>query len=275
MPIFISWSNILKSQVVIAIISAVIGSLVTVLGAPIVEDWLSSNKEPLLLSEISKPSLNGLEESVQDQIKTISTTFSAQHTQGSSAEKITLIVKGTMDLDDKSIAVSSNADTHKIKLVSPTEAHIDFPAIRPTNGFSVTIIHSPQNQITFDHLIDNGKIVGRYAYEQQNSTVNNPIFLVLILFTILALLIVLMFVAGYYGAKNIVNKEEQLNEITKNNRVFIASIIIGAFVYNVLIENLSDSLPLPELKFSEVLCAVLLYLLLSNYDKLKAWLNNV
>lgn len=259
----------MKNQLLSAVLGAIVGAIISAFGTPIVNDWLSSNKEPLLLSEISKPFLMSLDEPIRKQIKTITSTYSIQHFQGSTAEDITLIFKSTEPLSQKSIAVVSGADKFKLTEVSGNEVHIDFASIRPTGGASITIAHSPESDILFDHLIRNGKIIGKHLYEQKESPVNNPLILVTIMVVIISTFVALFMFAGYYAAKRFVDTEEQSGEITREQRIYMASFIIAIFIYNMVTENFQGSLPLPKISLLEVLCGVMLYLVLTNFTNLK------
>ncbi|WP_305819329.1 hypothetical protein [Photobacterium leiognathi] len=261
----------MKNQLLSAVLGAIVGAIISAFGTPIVNDWLSSNKEPLLLSEISKPFLKSLDEPIRKQIKTITSTYSIQHSQGSTAEDITLIFKSSEPLDKKSIAVVSGADRYKLTEVSGNEVHIDFASIRPTGGASITIAHSPESDILFDHLIHTGQIIGKHLYENKESPVNNPLILITIMTAIIVTFVVLFIFAGHYAAKRFVYTEDNVSgKATTEQRIYVASIIIGIFIYNIVNENLQGSLPLPKISLVEVLCGVVLYLVLTNFANLKA-----
>ncbi|EPS3433155.1 TPA: hypothetical protein ACPHTU_004447 [Vibrio alginolyticus] len=260
----------MKNQLLSAILGAIIGAIISAFGTPIVNDWLSSNKEPLLLSEISKPFLKSLDEPVRKQIKTITSTYSIQHTQGSTAEDITLIFKSSEPLDKNSVAVVSGADKYKLTEVAGNEVHIDFASIRPTGGASITIAHSPESDILFDHLIHTGQIIGKHLYEREESPVNNPFILVIIMIFIIVTCVVLFMVVGHYVAKRFVQTEDEVSgEATKDQRIYVASMIIGVFIYNMVTQHIQGSLPLPKISLVEVLCGVVLYLILTNFTNLK------
>lgn len=227
----------------------------------------------MLLSEISKPFLKSLDEPIRKQIKTITSTYSIQHSQGSTAEDITLIFKSSEPLDKKSIAVVSGADKYKLTEVSGNEVHIDFASIRPTGGASITIAHSPESDILFDHLIHTGQIMGKHLYENKESPVNSPLILVTIMIVIIVAFVALFILVGHYVAKRFVHTEDLVSgEATKEQRIYVASIIICIFIYNMVTENFQGGLPLPKISLVEVLCGVVLYMVLTNFANLKTTL---
>ena len=263
-----------KNGIIIALVGAVIGALVTIVGQPYINRIFEEAKTPKLLREYHQTKIESLPDSVKSQISLITTRYSLIHTGGGSAEQVTITITSLNKIPLRGIVIDPSSEPNSINEINDNIMKIEVPAIRPTGKLFFEITHSPKNQIKIDEIAKIGEIV--------SSNFNSPgpsrewwryILIGLFLFFWIGII-----GFGYWalnkGAMYLISLESISDKnVAEPSRSKIATIIVVVLTLNIISKLDLGVIDLPYIPISDIFYAVLLYLIVTNYRALKSLLS--
>ncbi len=261
--------------IIIALVGAIFGALVTIVGQPYVNELFEEAKTPKIIRDYHKPSIEGLPSNVKNQISLITTRYSLKHTGGGSAEQITVTINSSRKLPVQNIVIDPKSEKSSINQVNEKIIKIEIPAIRPDGSLSFEVTHSPDNKIQIDEIAKTGAI--------NSSFVNRSFgmewwqYVLIALFAIAWIgLVWLAYLALRKGADYLVSLESSggsNNTEVSNSK--IASIVVGVLAFNFISMLDLGIIDLPYIPIRDIFYAFLFYILVTNYKAIKLFFSKV
>ena len=107
-----------RNGIIIALIGAVFGALVTIVGQPYINQIFEKAKTPKLLREYHQTNIESLPDNVKSQISLITTRYGLSHSGGGSAEQITVTIKSSDKIPLQSIVIDPSSETNSINEIN-------------------------------------------------------------------------------------------------------------------------------------------------------------
>ena len=79
-------------KLIITVVSVVVGSVLTLIGKPYIDQKIQERKVPVLVKEIYKPDVSGLPEEIQRQVTLLPVKYTLEHKVGGSAKNLTIFI---------------------------------------------------------------------------------------------------------------------------------------------------------------------------------------
>lgn len=135
-----------------------VGLLGAILGAvlsPLVTQYLSDQKQPVLQTEERRPNLYGLDDNTLKQISLVSTTYVVRHSAGAQADNVAVRLQSSEPLNPGSIAVDAGAELAALKPVNDHTIQLDLAHMRPGTVLSITVTHRPSAKLEWETIAGN------------------------------------------------------------------------------------------------------------------------
>ena len=152
-------ANNFRNGVIVALVGAVFGALVTIVGQPYVNQIFEETKTPKLLQEKHSTNIASLPSNVKSQIALITTRYSLRHVGGGAAEQVTITIKSSEEVPLSNLIIDPSSEPNSINEISKYIKKIEIPVIRPTGVLLLEITHSPKNEIEIDEISKIGEVV--------------------------------------------------------------------------------------------------------------------
>ena len=199
-----------SNSFLIAVASAILGSLVTIIGQPYISNLYEETKLPIISRERSTTNISSLPDNVKDQISVITTRYALKHYSGGSGKDVSILIKGTSQLDVANLIVDPGSEPNIVTQLNKQQIKVDIKSIRPNGKIVMEITHSPDNDIVWEDLIGEGSILNISSINSDDGFDKYDFYLILF---IIALLLVLIAIGIFLrkGAKDFVNIEDSGN----------------------------------------------------------------
>lgn len=258
----------MKGNLFVAIVSVILGSLITIVGQPYVNQYVEGSKTPVLLKKFDQTNIENLSDDVKKQISLVTTRYSLRQIQGGTAEDLTVKVTSTNDLPISNFVIDKNSETNSVIDISKTFKKIEVKSIRPNGLLSMEITHAPDNKITIEEIVKLGYITDNEIEKIESSMQWWQYLLLALLAVFWGGVIYLAYLAIVKTINHFSIIESGLTEPDKKGFPYTLAIIVG-FLITLSIVSRLKIIPLPTVNVSEFFYAVMLYLIVSNYEKIK------
>ncbi len=259
-----------RNGIIVALIGAIFGALVTIVGQPYMNQIFEEAKTPKLLKEYRQTNISSLPDAVRKQITLVTSRYTIRHVDGGTAERITISIDSDEGISASSIVIDPSSETATFREINENFKKIEIPAIRPKGQMSFEITHSPNNQIRVEEILKAGEIVDS-EFEVMTSHNNKwwmNLFIGLLLTGIVSILTAVYF-SLKKGANYIVIIEGTSGEnISYETRSKIASVFSLAITYNFISYFGFINLSLPRIPIQDAFYALLIYVIIINYKKI-------
>lgn len=261
---------------ILTIIGAVLGSVLTIVGQPYINEKFEERKTPQLVKETISHNLNYLPNDVKEQITIVSTRYSLENVSGGTAEDITITITSDSNFPDKAIVINPQSEKYQLNSTDHKIKKIEVPNIRPSGIVSFEITHNPQNHISISEVIRTGVILSSDATRQDgdNSWWQYVLLLLFIFFWVG--LIWLFYISLSKGAKYFLSldKGEEI-EVNENFRSKFSVILVAILCINLLAGMNLGLIDIPHIPIRDIFYALVIYILVINYKSLKAILKKL
>lgn len=258
-----------KHGIIVALIGAIFGALVTIVGQPYVNQIFEETKTPKLVKEYHQTNVKGLPDDVRKQITLITSRYNIRHVGGGPAEEITLSIHSEEDISASSIVIDPSSEAATFKEVNGKFKKIEISAIRPKGQVSFEITHNPNNQIQIEEISKVGEIVdSEFSARSSRNFWWEYLFIGLFLSLILSILAA-VYLSLKKGADYIIGVEIESSEnIDSEKKAKIASIFVLVISYNFISYFELGGLSLPRVPIQDAFYALIMYIVVTNYKKI-------
>lgn len=263
-------SKRLRNGILIALIGALFGSILTIFGQPYINRLFEEAKIPNLLKESGQANIKGLPKDIQGQIAFITTDYSLSHIDGGTAEQITITISSSDSISLESISIDPISESNSVNQINERIIKIEIPEIRPSGKISFEITHSPESQILINEILKSGEI-SETEFKSYDSGLKWWGYLLIGAGIMLIIGIMwLIYSTLSTGAKYLVSLESPETENSEVAKSKIASIIIIVLAFNFLSMFDLGIVDIPRIPISDFFYALMIYLLFTNFKAIKA-----
>ena len=261
----------MRSKIILIVITA----LVTLIGQFELNQILQKQLKPVLVKTVLRTDLSGLPPDILKQLPLIPLNYTLRHNVGLSAQNVTVMIRSDMPIGPANIKFTSDSEAAQGILVDANTIKINALSIRPGGLLSFQLIAPASGKITFTELSENAKIIGEKELQDQAQKSISRIQIADIALTVaiwLGLVIAIGYVLWQIGKWW--EKLDNGNSMPELKHRLITAIII-LFIYDMVVNSLGPLggfLPIPRLFFSDFTAAFILYLLITKYKLIEAWL---
>ncbi|MBT3133672.1 hypothetical protein KL866_00785 [Alteromonas sp. ALT199] len=258
-----------KHGIIVALIGAIFGALVTIVGQPYVNQVFEEAKTPRLVKEYHQTNVRGLPDNVRKQITLITSRYNIRHVGGGPAEEITVSIHSDKDISASSIVIDPSSETATVKDVNGKFKKIEIPAIRPKGQVSFEITHSPSNQIQLEEISKSGEIVDSEFAARSSRNGWWEYFIVGLILTVILGILIVIYISLKKGADYLVGMESGTSDnIDAEKKTKIASILVLVITYNFISYFGLGGLSLPRIPIQDAFYALLMYVIVTNYKRI-------
>ena len=219
--------------------------------------------------------LSGLPSDILRQLPLIPLNYTIKHSVGLAAENVTILIRGDSPLNIANVKFSPDSESCQSTMTDPSTIKINVPTIRPGGLLSFQLIAPASSKITFSELASNAKIVNSKDLEDQTKKSTTRIQMCIIgLGVVVWLGLVIVVGAVLWQIGKWWEKVDGGNAPPEFKHRLITAIII-LFIYSMVVNSLGPFggfLPIPRIFFSDFTSAFILYLLVTRYKLVEAWL---
>jgi len=253
-------------------------ALFSIVGTCLVQQWILTKAQPVLKKDIIQTDLSGLSPEVRKQITLLPINYFLQNNSHAPAQHVTITIKSDNLISASDLKFSQDSEDHQLIYADPHEFKVNIPTIRPGGTVGFQIIAPPNINITFSELSDNALFETQkgallHAEKEQTSRMVLAIIAVVVLVW-LPVLSVLIYVFVKVGRAW---KETDTATEHPDFRKQLIVLIVGLYIYDDLIIGslgmLGPWLPLPRIRFGELISAFVLYLIVTRYKLIENWLS--
>jgi len=253
----------------IAVIGAVIGQLIPLAA----NAWIKTKVKPVLVREAPNWNPSTLPLAVQKQITYVPVNYTLRHNSGLAADHVTVFVKSDLPISPADVTFTSDSEVHQLTASDPHTLRIDIPEIRPSCLVSCQIIATNTAHLEFAE-------VGAYAdfvdaKDLPNQAKKSATKEILIVSGVAAFWLAGLVFAIYVFVRVGRYWKETDAQAQLYNRRLLIGFIIGLIIYNLVLGSLGPIgmwIPLPRFSIEEVTSAFILFLIVTRYQLVEAWL---
>jgi len=253
----------------IGIIGIIVGSILTIIGQPYVEQKIQEQRASVLTKEIDKIDTSALPAELQKQITILPVRYALQHRTGGTAKNITIYLNSDIPITSSELRFDEKSEAYTLTQVNNKSIKVDLPAIRPGGIVTFDIITDINNKVNFQELIENGKILDKKSYDYQTNQVDYLkiiiVGLIILIWGTFLVIAVIMLQRVWFGWNKMELNSEQTSNLINSRIIKLIMIIL---IYDVVVGSfgpLGGFLPLPRVSFSELFFMFSLYLLITRY----------
>lgn len=261
----------MRNKLILIIVTA----LVTLIGQFELHQLLQQKQQPVLVKDVLRTDLSGLPPEILRQLPLIPLNYTLKHSVGLAAENVTILIRGDTPLSIANIKFSPDSETCQSTMTDASTIRVNVPTIRPGGLLNFQLIASASTKITFSELSSNARVINAKDLENQTKKSTTRIQMCIIGLGVavwLGLVIALGFVLWQIGKWwEKVETGSPMPEL--KHRLITAMIIL--FIYSMVVNSLGPFggfLPIPRIYFSDFTSAFILYLLVTRYKLVEAWL---
>ena len=253
----------------VALLGAISGALLTIVGQPYAEKLYSESQLPTLTKAVRVPSLTSLPSSVAGKIDFVVTSYRIEHRSGKAAEDLSITVRTSEPLAKESFKLDPSSEVHKFVVLSDQQARIDVPKMRPRTHLAVEVAHPPDVKLQWSEVLSQGSVVSANRIAQASRTNWGTTILITAIFAVIVTSIVLVAYGLYRGVVRLANLEPG-NEPAASERKVLLYIIAGVVGYNYVLRLgvLPRQLLPPSVPLSDVFYGLLIFLIVANFGML-------
>jgi hypothetical protein len=188
---------------------------------------------------------------------------------------VTILIRGDTPLNTANIKFSPDSEACQAMLVDASTIKINVPTIRPGGLLSFQLIAPASSKITFSELTSNANIISAKDLEDDTQKSTSRIQMCIIGLGV-AVWLVLVSAVGFalWQMGKWWEKIDNGNAPPEfKHRLVVA--IVALFIYDVVVNSfgpLGAFLPIPRISFGDFTSAFILYLLVTRYKLVEAWL---
>lgn len=260
---------------IVAIISVVVGSLLTLFGQPFINEKIQEKRVPILVKEVYRPDISGLSAELQKQVTILPVKYTIEHKVGGTAKNLTISINSDSPIRSSELRFSERSEGYSLRQITEKSIKIDVPVIRPPDGIvTFELLTGVNNKLQFQELAEEGKILTTESFAAENKKSNLLAIAVIAVIIVLwgALVTILVTIFRRIGA-HWRNMEIAAEKASNDIREPLVKLMIILIVYDLIVGSLGPVggfLPVPRLSFTEMFYAFCLYLLITRYKLIEA-----
>jgi hypothetical protein len=261
----------MRNKLILILVTVVL----TLIGQFELQQILQKQVKPVLSRNILRTDLSGLPPDILKQLPLIPLNYTLKHSVGLSALNVTVLIRSDVPLSSGNIKFSPDSEAAQVTLADPDTIRINAPTIRPGGLLNFQLIAPATSRITFSELSENANIIGeKELQDQAQKSISRTQMAIVVLGVAVWLALVIM--VGYllWQIGKWWEKLENGNAMPELKHRLIVAIIV-LFIYDTVVTSLGPLggfLPIPRIFFSDFASAFLLYLLVTRYKLVEAWL---
>jgi hypothetical protein len=266
-------------KLVVAIVSVVVGSLLTLLGQPFINEKIQEKRVPILVKEVYRPDISGLSAELQKRVTILPVKYTIENKVGGTAKNLTISINSDSPVRSSELRFGDRSEAYSLRQITENTIKIDVPLIRPGGIITFELLTGVNNNLRFQELAEEGKILTTESFAVENKKSNLPVIaviaIVIVLWAALVTIVLTLFRRIGTRWRNMeIGDEKASNDI----REPLVKLIIILIVYDLVVGSLgpiSGFLPVPRLSFTEMFYAFCLYLLITRYKLIEAVLRKL
>lgn len=251
-----------SNGILAAVIGAIIGAMLTVIGTPIINNSFESNKIAGIAKEVSTTKISNLPQNVQEQIALVTTKYSLKHMTGKTGKGITISLSASEKISKNNFIIDKVSEPHEINSFDGLNYKINIPTFRPKSKFDIEVTHSPKTKIVWNEIIEEGLVI------ETDVPVSSKIWDIfwnaatLVILLACGFLILLFLLLKYLVNLVLLLDVDSGRNLEENEKRKFAWIIFSLWILSYLIKGVSSSNFF--ISFVEAFFGLLLYLLITN-----------
>jgi len=260
----------MRNKLILVLVTVIL----TLVGQFELSQLLRQKLQPVLVKTVLRTDLSGLPPQILQQLPLIPLNYTIKHSVGLAADNVTVLIRGDAPLNVANIKFSPDSEPAQGMLVDANTIRVNAQIIRPGGLLSFQLIAPASSKIAFTELASNAKIVDAKDLEDSTQKSTTRIQMSIIGLGVAVWLGLLVAVGytlwqiGKWWEK--VDNGDPMPEL--KHRLIKALIIL--FIYSVVVNSLGPFggfLPIPRVYFSDFTSAFILYLLVTRYKLIEAW----
>jgi hypothetical protein len=261
----------MRNKLILVFVTA----LVTLVGQFELQQLLQKKLKPVLVTSVLRTDLSGLPPAILQQLPLIPLNYTIKHNYGNEADNVTILIHGDTALNIANIKFSPDSEPCQTTMPDPSVIRINVPIIRPGGLLNFQIIAPASSKIFFSELSSNAKIINAKKLEDENQKSTTRIQMCIIglgVIVWLGLVIAVGFALWQMGKWW--EKIDNGDAPPEFKHHLIVSIVV-LFIYNIVVNSfgpLGGLLPIPRISFDDFTGTFILYLLVTRYKLVEAWL---
>ena len=269
----------MRQKLIVAIVSVALGSVLTLVVKPYIDQKIEERKVPVLVREVYRPDVSGFPAELKRQVTVLPVKYTLEHKAGGSAQNLSIFVSSDGSISPSELKFARWFEDYTPKQIDKNSIRIDIPTVRPGSGVTFELLSDVNNKIQFQEVLGVGRVLGVEAYAAQVQKtdiaikVGIGVAILAWLFLIGIVIFVFRRVRAYLHDMDI-GRERPRESI----RGPVLTFLVGMMVYDTVrgsLGPLTPFLPLPYFSFSAFFYAFCLYLLITRYKLLEDVLKNV
>lgn len=236
----------------VGLIGAILGAVLS----PIVTQYLSDQKQPVLHTEDRAPNLSGLDQRTLDQISLVPSTYFIRHLAGGQADNVAVRLESSEPLQPNSIAVDAGVEPFALKPIDRKHVQVDLPHMRPGTSIAITVTHRPSTQLNWKTISSNAAV--DTALDTNSNWREMAIALSVVGAATSGVLVVAFFVGNWA-------RRRAISQNTVGGGANLAFWIAFAIVVNVGLRVLGSFINVSSIPFDDLFYGLLIYLLVTNW----------
>ena len=251
-------------------------AVISILGTLLTQQYLQVKAKPNLRKDILRTDLSGLTPDIRKQIGLVPINYTLQNISRSTAQNVSVFVKADSLLTIQDLKFSQESEDHQVGMADPHAFKINAPSIRPNGLLSFQILTTASNNLTFSELSDNANFITTKGSEATQSTGNSYFGWAVVLFVVLLWLPIIGILVYVFWQAGKVWRNLETSETPPEIKTKLIVLLIALYIYDSLIIGstsiLQAWLPLPRIRFDELISIFLLYLLITRYRLVEQWI---
>jgi hypothetical protein len=269
----------MRQKLIITIVSAIVGSALTLVGKPYINKRIEERKVPILVKEVYIPDMSSLPLELKRQVTLLPVKYTLEHKAGGTAKNVSILVNSDSAITPSEIKFSKWFEDYTTKQIDKNSIRIDIPIVRAGSTVTFELLSQANSKIQFQELVEVGRILSVERYQAQlkksDTAVKVGIVVIILIWILLIGIIIFFFqrVRTFWQGMDI-----EQNRTRENIRQALIKFIIIIMVYNIIRGSfgpISGFLPLPYFSFSSFFYAFCLYLIVTRYKLLEDVLKKI
>jgi hypothetical protein len=259
------------------LLAPILVAIFSIVGTCLVQQWILTKAQPVLKKDVIQIDLSGLSPEIKKQITLAPINYSLQNNSHALARNVTITIRSDNLISAADLKFSQDSEDHQFTYADPHEFKVNIPSIRPGGFVGFQILAPPNIHITFSELSDNALFETQTGVLKNAEQEKNLLEIwVIVSAIVLIWLPVLSFLIYVFIKVGKTWKESETATEQKDFRKQLIILIVGLYIYDDLVIGslgmLGPWLPLPRIRFDELISAFVLYLIVTRYRLVENWL---
>lgn len=249
-------------EIVIGLVSAALGALISVLAQAYVTAKLEKSSTPIVTYSVSTPVLDGIPDSELKKIALVNTQIAVKHMSGKQAKNISLIIDSTEPFGVENFITSKSIESAKVIALSDRKFKIDIAELRPQGTVSVDIAHTPTNEISIAEnplIEDGGELLSSELYVSRKDNMIDQWWFSLAAIVTVTVSVLIVFYILIVISRRIGGAITRAFLVRHQDETFVQSVVhilVFAVVFNGIIRSgYAIGLELPTIPISDMFYA--------------------